>query len=388
MEGVTASAEPPRPEAPLPQPLRRSRTGAWLGGVCRGMADRWAMPVGQLRALFVATALFAGLGLLAYVACWLVLPAEDDDDSPSLLRGVASLALLAAAAAGLFTLALLACLATLFGFGWAVAVALAVFLAGSLVAWPATRPAWVLLPLAAVALPAVVTAASGVRIAPQGGLVSAAPRTPQEIPAAGYRTGLGELFVDLRGLEARAGTTIPLRLDTGISRTVVALPTDRCFNVEVTYETGSRVLESARGLLDRVRGWMVAPSASSNVYLYGEQQAAKSGTWTRPSRDRGAPTLKVDFRSVGGELWLRDYPVGVGPLYEPGWPYLAYVDRYQPEELLERQERGACAPGTSGTTAAKPSRPARERRPRRPSRARATAPERAPERGAAPREAR
>ena len=53
-----------------------------------------------MRALFVLATVLAGIGVLAYIACWLVLPLDaDDGDSPSLVRGMATLALLAAAAA-------------------------------------------------------------------------------------------------------------------------------------------------------------------------------------------------------------------------------------------------------------------------------------------------
>jgi hypothetical protein len=31
------------------------------------------------------------------------------------------------------------------------------------------------------------------------------------------------------------------------------------------------------------------------------------------------PTLYVEYSTVGGDLWLRDYPPGVGPLADPWW---------------------------------------------------------------------
>jgi len=302
----------------LPQPLRRAARGRWLGGVCRGIATRWDVPVVQVRALFAAAAVLGGVGLLAYAACWLVLPADGADDSPALVRGLASLALIAAACAGLLTLAVAAGFATLFGFGWAVAVALGAFLVGTLAAWPVVRPTWVLLPLAAAALPAVAVAASGVRIAPQAGVVVVVPRTPDEIPASGYRTGLGDMLVDLRQLEATPDAVVPLRLDTGIGRTVVALPRDRCFDLDVTYRSGETGVRAARALLARV-DWRWQRTVSS-ISLYGMRQPPARGHWTRRSSDPHAPTLRIDFASVDGELWLRDYPSATGPLYEPDWP--------------------------------------------------------------------
>ncbi len=304
------------PGADLPQPLRRTRDGRWLAGVCSGIAQRWGIPVTQVRALFAVAAVLAGLGALAYVACWLVLPVDDADDSPSLMRALASLALLAAACAGLTMLALAAGLATLFGFGWAVVVALAVFLAGTLVAWPIVRPAWVLLPLAAVALSAVAVAATGVRIAPQSGVVLATPHTPREIPSGGYHTGLGDLLVDLRQLEADPDQEVALRLETGVGRTVVALPRDRCFNLDVRYRTDTPGLNFVRGL---ARRWEEGAGGTS-VSLYGTRHPGGSGRWLRASNDPRAPIVKIDFTSVDGELWVRDYPASVGPLYDSDWP--------------------------------------------------------------------
>ena len=306
--------------ADLPQPLRRTRDGRWLAGVCRGIAQRWDVPVTQVRALFAVAAVLAGLGVLAYVACWLVLPVDDADESPSLVRAIASLALVAAAAAGLLALATAAGTATLFGFGWAVVVALAVFLVGALVAWPVVRPAWVLLPLAAVALAAVAVAVSGVRIMPQAGLVVAAPQTPDDIPAGGYRAGLGDLLVDLRQFEAKPREQVALRLDTGIGRTVVALPRDRCYDLDVTYRTGQAGADAVRGFLASFDWRWQRAGGLERVFFYGRQQLASRGRWTRESDDPQAPTLRIDFRSVDGELWLRDYPASTGPLYEPDWP--------------------------------------------------------------------
>jgi len=339
MEAVTAG--PSNPGAPLPQPLRRADEGRWLGGVCRGMANRWATPVGQLRALFAVAALFAGLGLLVYAACWLVLPSEAEDGRPSLLRGVVSVAVLVAVLAGLATLAALAAAATLFGFGWAVAVALAAFLAAALVLLPATRPAWVLLPLVATALPAVVVAASGVRVAAQTGLQVAAPRTPDEIPADGYRAGVGELLVDLRGLRAARDAVVELPIETGFGRTVVALPTDRCFDVELRYGSTLGGWRAVRSLAQNL-----SAAGEPLVVAYGEPLPQGGGAWSRRSDDAHAPTLRVDFRTFGGDLFLRDYPAAVGPLYQPEWPYGSAYYGPAGEAQLDRELRGACAPGS------------------------------------------
>ena len=201
---VIDSAAPP---ASSPPSLRRVREGRWVAGVCRGLALRWELNVVQVRALFVLATVLAGLGVLAYVACWLVLPLDSDDGaSPSLVRGMATLALLAAAAAGLVTVARRG--------GTDDAVRLRLGRRGRGRRLP-RRGARRL-----VGHPAGVDprdargrdrAGGGRRrerrcaSRPQAGLVTQAPATIDDIPSAGYRTGLGDLLVDLRSLQARGG---------------------------------------------------------------------------------------------------------------------------------------------------------------------------------------
>lgn len=305
----------PGPGGPLQQPLLRSQRGRWLAGVCRGLADRWGTPVGQVRALFAVAALFAGLGVLAYVACWLVLPAEGErDDGPTLLRGFASLALLAAACAGLTTIAVAAGAATLFGFGWAVAVALGVLLLGALAAWPTVRPAWILLPLAAATAPAVVVAASGIYLKPTTGEEVVAPRTPAELPSGGYEAGFGDLLVDLRTFTAPERAVVPLKIRAGVGDTVVALPRDRCFNLDVRYRIGGIALRAFEKLTARSFG------GTNTLTAYGEWQGPSNGRWLRDSSDPDAPTLRIDFSSLADQLVIRDYPGDVEPLSDMSWP--------------------------------------------------------------------
>ena len=52
----------------------RSYEGKRLGGVCRGLADRFGVPVAALRLLFIGSILFGGWGVLAYLALWISLP--------------------------------------------------------------------------------------------------------------------------------------------------------------------------------------------------------------------------------------------------------------------------------------------------------------------------
>ncbi|GAB4571571.1 MAG: hypothetical protein Kow0077_08600 [Anaerolineae bacterium] len=57
--------------------LTRSRKNRVLGGVAAGLADALDLDVALVRLLFVALALTDGVGLLLYVAMWLVVPEEN-----------------------------------------------------------------------------------------------------------------------------------------------------------------------------------------------------------------------------------------------------------------------------------------------------------------------
>jgi len=129
-----------------------------------------------MRAAFVGAALIAGLGVALYLACWLIIPADGDGDADSAPREAVVLARACAGAAGLAALALIGTVGAIFSFGWVVLGLGAVVLVTALVWWPRLGPAWALLPVAALTLPAIAVAASGVRLTTQLGAATVAPR--------------------------------------------------------------------------------------------------------------------------------------------------------------------------------------------------------------------
>jgi phage shock protein C len=56
--------------------LYRSRRDRKIAGVCGGMAEYWGIDPVIPRLIWVAFALAAGSGLLAYLICWMVIPSE------------------------------------------------------------------------------------------------------------------------------------------------------------------------------------------------------------------------------------------------------------------------------------------------------------------------
>ena len=59
-----------------PKRLYRSRTDRKLGGVCGGIARYFNIDPTFIRIVWVVLILGAGVGLLAYVICWIVIPLE------------------------------------------------------------------------------------------------------------------------------------------------------------------------------------------------------------------------------------------------------------------------------------------------------------------------
>ena len=62
----------------------RVAEGAWLGGVCTGLARHLGWPVMAVRIAFVALATFQFIGVIAYGALWLLLPPESTVKAPGL----------------------------------------------------------------------------------------------------------------------------------------------------------------------------------------------------------------------------------------------------------------------------------------------------------------
>jgi signal transduction histidine kinase/phage shock protein PspC (stress-responsive transcriptional regulator) len=62
----------------------RVAEGAWLGGVCTGLARHLGWPLMVVRIAFVALATFNFIGVIAYGALWLLLPPESSVKAPGL----------------------------------------------------------------------------------------------------------------------------------------------------------------------------------------------------------------------------------------------------------------------------------------------------------------
>jgi signal transduction histidine kinase/phage shock protein PspC (stress-responsive transcriptional regulator) len=75
----------PSPGGPEDKPrATRVAEGAWLGGVCTGLARHLGWPLMVIRIAFVALATFQFIGVIAYGALWLLMPPESTVKAPGL----------------------------------------------------------------------------------------------------------------------------------------------------------------------------------------------------------------------------------------------------------------------------------------------------------------
>jgi phage shock protein PspC (stress-responsive transcriptional regulator) len=309
-------------DQPLAQPtsarVSRATDHRRVAGVCAGLAPVFGVRVGRLRFAFLLGALCGGLGIVVYLASWLIMPAHEDAAGQG---GPSGLVIVAWATGGVLLLALLAlasAVATVFGLGWAVLTVAAAVLAAPAIARLRLRQLWVLPAVAALTLPSVAIALSPVRLAVQSGASVDRPATSRQFARATYTSGFGTLLVDLRDTRLPASGTIPLRIDAGIKRTIVALPPNRCVRVVVHYD----VHPFARQLASLLSGTPAA--ADYGLFLFGAWHgsfdgSATTGTVRAPGALAG-PTLSIDFTSQGGSLYVRNYPDDVSPQAQPYWP--------------------------------------------------------------------
>lgn len=74
---AAAPAQPTAYSSASCRPLARPRVGRMVAGVCQGIANRYQWDPVWVRVIAVISALFGGgLGAIAYVVMWVVVPEE------------------------------------------------------------------------------------------------------------------------------------------------------------------------------------------------------------------------------------------------------------------------------------------------------------------------
>lgn len=275
--------------------LTRSSGDRVLGGVAGGLGRYFGVDPIIPRIAFAALVFAGGFGLLAYVAAWLFVPDEETGETAAAssrtatVAGIAALVIAVAIVAdgpfwwiggpgigfvvlvaiigyalwqsgargprgvasrlalvllaGVLSLVAVAAVFLAAAFGGGGVVAGVVILCGLLaVAGAASgRASWLLVPAVILALPLGVVAAADIEFEGGVGERQYRPATVADVLDR-YELGIGELVVDLRGVDLPAGIT-PLEVELGAGHLVVLVDQDVCVRPDVLIGAGeARVL--------------------------------------------------------------------------------------------------------------------------------------------------
>ena len=168
--------------------------------------------------------------------------------------------------------------------------------------------------IAALTLPSVAVAANGLTLTPTLAPIRVAPRTLSAGSRLTITAGLGTTLVDLRDTRLPTSGTVTLRVHGGPRRTIIALPHGRCIPVTLTDHTAVFLTQATAQLV-------------GHEPVGGEDLFGGDGL---PAASQATPAglkLHIDFTSLGGSLYVRDYPAGVDPDAQPDWPgYRVFVE--------------------------------------------------------------
>jgi phage shock protein PspC (stress-responsive transcriptional regulator) len=290
-EATTTTVPPDRPRR-----LLRSRDDRVLAGVCGGIARYFNIDPLIVRIAAVALAFVGGAGVIAYIAAYFLVPADDGTGHP-VNGGPSRLATVLGAVA--IVLAGIALLDGSFGFGfaWTLApfgflvlilaiagqrllrrrgegeppaariVKVTILLFGSLVAcvllfagsaWATAagggtvvaalvvalgvamvllsfrhgQARWLALPALVLAIPAGVVSAAGIDLDGGVGERTYTPASIADIKPGGYRLGAGELVIDLRRMTWPAHAQASVKIDAGTGHALLVVPADVCVQAE------------------------------------------------------------------------------------------------------------------------------------------------------------
>ena len=61
--------------------LERKLEGRWIAGVCVGLADYFGLDASLIRVIFAVLVLFGGVGPIAYLLAWALVPEQGEQAS-------------------------------------------------------------------------------------------------------------------------------------------------------------------------------------------------------------------------------------------------------------------------------------------------------------------
>lgn len=75
---VAVVPQPPGPSKRLVRPMHKKS----IAGVCAGFADYLEVDLTLMRIIWLCAAIFTGVGFIAYLVCWIVMPKEYPTTEP------------------------------------------------------------------------------------------------------------------------------------------------------------------------------------------------------------------------------------------------------------------------------------------------------------------
>ena len=233
------TSHPDHPPPPRPLARRRVRRPGARAGAC---------PPARVRLGFVLGASVLGLGVLVYVAAWLILPAESEDGSRPARHRAAGPGLRRAARprdAGGAPAPWRRCSASA---GWSSRSPARCSSARSRAGPGSARPGRCCRSARSCCRSAALAVGGRARRPEHaGGDASRRARSPSCARATRAASACSPL--DLRRTALPESGTVPLRIEAGVRRTLVALPHDRCVHVEVDQRDPPLALRVGAALL-------------------------------------------------------------------------------------------------------------------------------------------
>ena len=220
--------------------LTRSGDDRILGGVSGGLAQYFKIDPILFRLGFVVLALVGFAGVLLYFALWLLVPNQDGrhDTGATLGRMAAILGIVILVSIGA-ALALGASVwASITGSGWILALVVIAIGALLVVAAFKRRARWLIIPAVLIAIPLGVVSAADFTIDRSFGERTYEPSSRTQIPADGYRLGIGHLKIDLNDLDWRPEHPVDLAVDLGMGQATVIVPDEICVDAENELRAG------------------------------------------------------------------------------------------------------------------------------------------------------
>lgn len=291
--------------------VRGETNGKVIAGVCGALGAQLGIPAWIVRITFIVASFMFGIGVIAYLVGWIVIPSESGEDhSIDVLRVLTVMATVAVTVLLSWVIAATSAVLAVFGFAAVCAAAMVALLLLTALGWPRIRP-WLALVIGlSIVLPVAAVAASGVKLDRNVLGVHAIPGNPAVIPKDGYKAGLGTILIDLRNTELPDGSVTRVPIKAGFGSVVVALPDDRCVGVDLKHNSRPAF---ARGF----EQWDERdPFGLTNLF---DQSSDGAHAHLQQAAPDDAPIVEIDVESQLAQVFVRDFPGNFPSLENPAW---------------------------------------------------------------------